>query len=73
MVIRNDDFRRLSLLLRTCDCRLRTYFREDDDGKTVDLLIMVDCRRVTEDNRSLLVRGYIGPFFRRQIWYRVQR
>lgn len=41
---------------------------DPDNGKTYTLRL-----RVAEDNRSLLVRGYIGPFFRTQTWYRVQR
>ena len=41
---------------------------DPDNGKAYCLRL-----RVAEDNRSLLVRGYIGPFFRTQTWYRVQR
>lgn len=41
---------------------------DPDNGKTYSLRL-----RVAEDNRSLLVRGYIGPFFRTQTWHRVQR
>lgn len=40
---------------------------DPDNGKSYTLRL-----RVAEDNRSLLVRGYIGPFFRTQIWDRVQ-
>lgn len=29
--------------------------------------------RVADDNQSLVVRGYIGPFFRSQTWYRVTK
>ena len=41
---------------------------DPDNGKTYSLRL-----RVAEDNQSLLVRGYIGPFFRTQTWYRVRR
>ena len=41
---------------------------DPDNGKTYTLRL-----RVADDDRSLLVRGYIGPFFRTQTWHRVQR
>jgi len=41
---------------------------DPDNGKTYTLRL-----RVADDNQSLLVRGYIGPFFRTQIWYRVRQ
>lgn len=40
---------------------------DPDNGKTYTLRL-----RLSDDNRSLMVRGYIGPFFRTQTWYRVQ-
>ena len=39
-----------------------------DNGKTYTLR-----QRVADDNRSLLVRGDIGPFFRTQTWHQAQR
>jgi len=44
------------------------HILDPDNGKTYNLRLRVD-----DDNRSLLVRGYIGPFFRTQTWHRVQR
>lgn len=41
---------------------------DPDNGKLYTVRL-----RVTEGNRSLLVRGYIGPFFRTQTWHRIQR
>ena len=41
---------------------------DPDNGKTYSLRL-----RVADDNQSLLVRGYIGPFFRTQTWYRVRQ
>jgi uncharacterized protein (DUF2147 family) len=41
---------------------------DPDNGKTYSLKL-----RVADDNQSLVVRGYIGPFYRTQIWYRIQR
>ena len=40
---------------------------DPDSGKTYKLKM-----RVSEDGKSLLLRGYIGPFFRTQNWERVQ-
>lgn len=40
---------------------------DPDNGRTYTLRL-----RLSDDNRSLMVRGYIGPFFRTQTWYRVQ-
>lgn len=41
---------------------------DPDNGKTYALRL-----RVADDDHSLLVRGYIGPFFRTQTWYRVRQ
>ncbi|OQW33627.1 MAG: hypothetical protein A4E19_02985 [Nitrospira sp. SG-bin1] len=41
---------------------------DPDNGKTYSLRL-----RVADDKGSLLVRGYIGPFFRTQTWHRVER
>ena len=40
---------------------------DPDNGKSYSLRL-----RIADDNRSLMVRGYIGPFFRTQTWYRIQ-
>ncbi len=39
---------------------------DPDNGKTYSLRL-----RIADDNQSLMVRGYIGPFFRTQTWHRV--
>ena len=44
------------------------HILDPDNGKTYNLRL-----HVADDNRSLLVRGYIGPFFRTQTWHRVQQ
>jgi uncharacterized protein (DUF2147 family) len=40
---------------------------DPDNGKTYKLKM-----RVSEDGKALLLRGYIGPFYRTQNWERVQ-
>jgi uncharacterized protein (DUF2147 family) len=40
---------------------------DPDNGKTYKLKM-----RVSDDGKTLLVRGYIGPFYRTQTWERVQ-
>jgi uncharacterized protein (DUF2147 family) len=40
---------------------------DPDNGKTYRLKM-----RVSDDEKSLLVRGYIGPFYRTQTWERAQ-
>jgi uncharacterized protein (DUF2147 family) len=40
---------------------------DPDNGKTYKLRM-----RVSEDGKTLLVRGYIGPFYRTQTWERAQ-
>ncbi len=41
---------------------------DPDNGKTYTLR-----QRVADNNRSLLVHGDIGPFFRTETWHQVQR
>lgn len=43
-----------------------TSILDPDNGKAHTLRL-----RIADDNRSLMVRGYIGPFFHTQTWYRV--
>ena len=38
---------------------------DPDNGKTYRLKL-----RVSDDGKSLLVRGFIGPFYRTQVWQR---
>ena len=40
---------------------------DPDNGKTYTLRL-----RVNDDGKTLLVRGYIGPFYRTQTWLRAQ-
>lgn len=40
---------------------------DPDNGKTYSLRL-----RVSDDGKTLLLRGYIGPFYRTQTWERVR-
>lgn len=55
------------LTKRTNDWYLRKGILDPNNGK------VYDCRMwLSEDGKTLNVRGYLGPFYRTQTWHRVE-